>query len=351
MHYILGKINRNIFLKSFNISYKNGYKLLPPRYVVWDCTRKCNLKCMHCGAAKEIYRKELSEEQIKRIIDELADLKVRMFAATGGEPLTRPDLLNVLKYASEKNIKTGIATNGFVVTEKVAEEIKKSGVVSVQVSLDGIEEIHNNIRGNDSSFKNAVNAIIFLKKMDIKMVAVSTMIFPFTIKSLDKLKDLLINLGVSYWKFSTIMPIGRASEKKDLILTKKNFKELFSFIIANKKEINIEMGENLSFLAHFDSKIRKEPIICPVGFTACCIGVDGNIRGCPEQPDTEKFREGSVLEQSFSHIWQNGFKKYRSREILKEDKKCFICKNKNDCFGGCWVMREKEMNCINDLIY
>ena len=67
-------------------------------------------------------------------------------------------------------------------------------------------------------------------------------------------------------------------------------------------------------------------------------------------PDVKKFREGSILEKSFIDIWNNGFKKYRNREVIKTDKKCINCKNKEDCYGGCWVMREGNIQCIYDLL-
>ena len=106
----------------------------------------------------------------------------------------------------------------------------------------------------------------------------------------------------------------------------------------------------MPFLAEYETKIRKSPLVCPVGFTACCIGVDGYVRGCPEMPDIEKFREGSILEKPFLEIWKEEFGRYRNREIIKTDKKCADCKNKQDCYGGCWVMREGDIQCIYDLL-
>ncbi|MFH1376133.1 MAG: SPASM domain-containing protein [Candidatus Woesearchaeota archaeon] len=157
-----------------------------------------------------------------------------------------------------------------------------------------------------------------------------------------------MELGVKNWRICVVMPIGRAD--KDLILSSKQLVELFEFVSSNKDNLKIQIGENLPFLAEYETKIRDSPLICPVGFTACCIGTDGNVRGCPEMPDVKKFREGSILEKSFIDIWNNGFKKYRNREVIKTDKKCINCKNKEDCYGGCWVMREGNIQCIYDLL-
>ncbi len=348
IRYNLSKLRNRFFFNDFNYYLKKG-KVFPPYYVLWDCSRKCNLHCAHCGAVKEKYDKELTTEQIKGLIDQLARIKLRFFAATGGEPLLRKDILEVMKYATDKGINTGLATNGFFIDEKKAKEIKEAGILSIQISLDGTENTHNKIRCNDLSFQNANKAIKLLLEQKIKMVSVATTVTPMNINDLKELKKILIDLGVKTWRICIIMPIGR-SERKQLLLDPKQLRELFEFVLSNKEDIKIQIGENLPFLAEYETKIRKSPLVCPVGFTACCIGVDGNVRGCPEMPDTEKFREGSVLEKPFIDIWRDGFKRYRNREAIKTDKKCVDCKNREDCFGGCFVMKEGDIQCIYDLL-
>ena len=307
------------------------------------------MNCIHCGATKERYSKELTTEEIKKVIDELAHIRVRFFAVTGGEPLLRRDLLEVLEYASKKGIKTGIATNGFLINEEMAHKIGNIKVSSVQISLDGTESTHNEIRQNKESFQRVVNAIRLLKKEKIPILSVATTITPLNINDLASLKNILINLGIKLWRIGIIMPIGRA-EGNNLLLTAKQLKNLLNFVTNNKDKIEIKIAENLPFLGDFEKKIRKEPLVCPVGFMACCIGVDGHIRGCPEQQDTEENREGSILEKTFLEIWKNGFKRYRNREIINKDEKCLNCKKKLECYGGCWVMRSNKTNCIYDLL-
>jgi len=323
--------------------------VIPPSYVLWDWKRICNLNCKHCGAVKERYKNELSTKDIKGLIDQLAKINTRFFAATGGEPFMRKDILEVMTYASKKGLKTGLATNGYFIDEKKAEEIKKSGISSIQVSLDGLEKTHNKIRGNNLSFQRAINTIIYLIKQKIRLVSVSTTVTPINFKEMPELKKLLLKIGVKTWRICIIMPIGRA-EKKELLLNPDQINKLLKFISLNKEKIKILVGENLPFLAEYEEKIRNSPLTCPVGFTACCIGVDGNVRGCPEMPDVKKFREGSILETPFLEIWKKGFKRYRIREAITKDKKCISCKDKEKCYGGCWVMREGNIQCIHDLL-
>lgn len=346
--YRFNKLRDNFFYTEFNYQLRRG-KIFPPFMVAWDCSRKCNLHCAHCGAIKEQYDKELTTEQVKELINQIAVMKVRFFGATGGEPLLREDLIEVLGYAAKKGIKTGFATNGFFLDKKTAKKIKEAGISSIQVSLDGTEEIHNKIRGNNLSFKRAIKGIKNLQDEDIKIVSVATTLTPMNFENLRELKKLLLDLKVKRWRLCIIMPIGRA-DKNNLKLNPKQIRELLEFIASNKNNIKIQVGENLPFLAEYEKKIRNAPLVCPVGFTACCIGVNGNVRGCPEMPDKKEFIEGNILEKPFSDIWKNGFKKYRKREILISDKKCSMCKDKEKCYGGCWVMREGGTHCIYNLL-
>jgi len=346
--YNVCKLRDNIFFNNFKYYLTKG-KVYPPYYVLWDCSRNCNLNCVHCGASKEKYEKELTTAEIKDLIDELAKIKVGFFAATGGEPLLRRDLLEVMDYASKRGIKTGFATNGYFIDEKKAEEIKKVGISSIQISLDGSEKTHNQIRGNPQSFQKAIRAIKLLQKQKIKIVSVATTVTPINFEEIPNLKKILLNLKVKLWRICIIMPIGRADKEK-LLLSPIQLKKLFSFVSSNKNNIKIQIGENLPFLANYEEKIRNAPLLCPVGFTACCIGVDGNVRGCPEMPDKEEFREGSILEKPFLDIWKNGFKRYRSRSAIKTDEKCISCKDKEKCYGGCWVMRQGNIQCIYDIL-
>ena len=346
--YKFNEFGDNWFYNDFMFAVKKG-KPFPPQTVSWDCSRRCNLNCIHCGATKEKYPKELSTQQIKKVIDQLSEEKVKFFGITGGEPLLRKDLIEILEYAFRKGIKTGISTNGYFIDKNISKKISNAGTYSIQISLDGNQKIHNYIRGNNQSFQKVIDAIKNLKKEKIKIISVATVVTPINLDYLEEIKEILLNLKVKYWRIIPIMPIGKGENEK-LKLNKTQLKQVLDFVKSNKNKLKIQIGENLPFLKNYEEKIRNSPLKCPVGFNTCCIGVDGHVRGCPEMPDTEKFREGNILESSFSEIWKKGFKKYRERIILKEDKRCSACKDKDKCFGGCWVMREGKNNCVHDLL-
>lgn len=346
LRYDFARLRTGFFLSGIRDRYVRQRRIPPPVLVVWDCSRRCNLHCAHCGASKEHYGRELTTEQISGLIDELARMRVRMLAATGGEPLLRKDLLEVLAYAHKRGLRTGIATNGFLIDDAAARRIREARVYSVQVSLDGLEGTHNAIRNHADSFSRAVRGIERLIRQRIPMVSVATTALPQNIHELAGMRRLLVDLGVKLWRLAVVMPIGRA-EAAGIALDGRQLASLLEFVRdSNREGLRTYIGENLTFLGEWEKRVRDEPLICPIGFTACCIGVDGHVRGCPEQPDTAENREGSVLEVPFGQIWQRGFGRYRTGEVLVTDEDCSACEDNDSCRGGCWVMRENGSHCI-----
>lgn len=122
--------------------------------VVWNSTRTCNLRCVHCYTDSENkkYADELTTAEAMKLIDELADFGIPSLLFSGGEPFTRPDLFQLLEYAAKKNIRPVISTNGTLIDRSTAQRVKDSGVVYVGISLDGMEDINDTFRGVPGAF-------------------------------------------------------------------------------------------------------------------------------------------------------------------------------------------------------
>jgi radical SAM protein with 4Fe4S-binding SPASM domain len=348
--YELRRLGADFHASGISARARSGRRLPAPRYVLWDSTRRCNLKCSHCGAASEQYGHELTTAQVRALIDELAALRVDMFAVTGGEPLLRPDLLDLLDYAHHAGLKTGIATNGFLIDAGKALALQQASATSVQVSLDGLASTHSRVRGHPQAFDRALSAIGDLLGAGIPLVSAATTVTPQNLDELDGLRQLLDRSGVHLWRLGVVMPIGRARQA-DLTLQGDGLRSMLDFASRNSSQrLRILVTENLPFLGGWEKRLRGAPQTCPVGWTAACIGVTGQVRGCPEMPDATPFQEGSILERRFDEIWQNGFQRYRQRSILKDDPVCRTCLDADRCFGGCWVMRLGEKHCIHELL-
>ena len=129
--------------------------------VVWNSTRTCNLKCVHCYMDSDArkYKGELSTQEAKRFIDDLAEFKVPVLLFSGGEPLIRPDFFELAEYARDKGIRPTLSTNGTLITREVAKRIKDIGVGYVGISLDGLREVNDRFRGRPGAFQAAMQGI------------------------------------------------------------------------------------------------------------------------------------------------------------------------------------------------
>ncbi len=129
--------------------------------VVWNTTRRCNLRCRHCYAKAENreYEGELSTKEALAMIDDFASFGVPVLLFSGGEPILRKDLLKLAKYAADKGIRTVLSTNGTLITPKIAHEIRRAGISYVGVSLDGMEATNDKFRGVKGAFDDALEGI------------------------------------------------------------------------------------------------------------------------------------------------------------------------------------------------
>lgn len=129
--------------------------------VVWNCTKTCNLKCIHCYSSSDSkkYEGELTTIEAKKFIDDLADFNVPVILFSGGEPLVRADLLELASYAKEKGIRSTISTNGTLITPEMAQKFKDIGISYVGISLDGIGANNDRFRGQNGAFDKALQGI------------------------------------------------------------------------------------------------------------------------------------------------------------------------------------------------
>jgi radical SAM protein with 4Fe4S-binding SPASM domain len=346
--YILAVLRRRLFLKNFSLLSTEG-KIPPPAFVVWDATKRCNLNCIHCSS-QDRGLSELSLGQIKDILDELASIGVRRFQITGGEPLLRSDLCEILEYAAAKRISTSLATNGFLLDKARAEKLVSAGISSIQVSLHGPASVHNAIAQHRASFTRAVDSLRILRAIHGITVGVATTVMPLNLASLNELKALLLPLKIDYWSISSVLPAGKANDLPDLYLNPSQFRLLLEFIKNSRRHVSVEYAENFPYLGKYDRYVRRGPRMCPAGVLSCCIGVDGHVKGCPDQADSDIYREGDLITQRFSDIWQQGFQRYRQWQALETDIRCKTCTDREKCHGGCVIMREKRIHCYQDYL-
>jgi radical SAM protein with 4Fe4S-binding SPASM domain len=348
---LLERIKRRALVTGFTTMRRLG-KTPPPKTVIWECTLDCNMRCIHCGSGGEgSVRDELSTGEISGIVADLAHLGVVRFLATGGEPLLRPDLLDVLQEAKNRGLETGFSTNGSLVSEGNIGKIVRVAD-SIQVSVDGIGETHDSMRRARGSFEGAIHALRLLKEHRCTQACMTTIVTP---QNLSELEDLyrLAHKHADLWRVGTVMPIGRASSNGSLFLSNAQLTTLLDFMAGKAKDsFPVLIGENLGYLGNrYDGEIhRHDFFFCGIGFTSCCIGMDGRVRGCPELPPIQEFIAGSLRNGSFQELWEKGFESYRDEGCSHVPDECRECTDLELCRGGCQVMRLKGLHCTKKLV-
>ncbi|WNC68353.1 heme d1 biosynthesis radical SAM protein NirJ [Thalassotalea nanhaiensis] len=144
---------------------------MPGPVVIWNLIRRCNLQCKHCySTSLDIeFKDELSTEQIKATIDDLKVAQVPVLILSGGEPLLRPDIYEITAYAKAKGFYVALSTNGTLINEENIEKIKAADYQYVGISIDGLEEFHDEFRRQKGSFKTSMHALKLCKEAGIKV--------------------------------------------------------------------------------------------------------------------------------------------------------------------------------------
>lgn len=139
--------------------------------VVFNCTRTCNLKCVHCysGSENKKYLGELSTAEAKSFIDDLAEYGVPVLLFSGGEPLMRHDIFELIEYTTKKGLRAVLSTNGTLISKDVAQKLKRFNLSYVGISLDGLEKVNNKFRGNKKAFEMTLTGLRNCREAGIKV--------------------------------------------------------------------------------------------------------------------------------------------------------------------------------------
>jgi radical SAM protein with 4Fe4S-binding SPASM domain len=187
--------------------------------VVWNCTRRCNLNCVHCysSAGDKDTADILSTEQAKSFIHDLADFGVPVILFSGGEPLLRQDIFELAQFAGELGLRTALSTNGTLITESVTKKIKEAGFAEVGISLDGIGTKNDRFRGKKGAYEAALqgikNSVSSSLRISLRLTITSS-----NYMEIPAVFDLVEKEGIDRVCFYHLAYVGRASNlaKEDL---------------------------------------------------------------------------------------------------------------------------------------
>ncbi|MBN2488327.1 MAG: radical SAM protein, partial [Methanosarcinaceae archaeon] len=320
--------------------------LSSPLSVLWELTHECNLRCKHCliNAGKR-EQNELSLDEIKKIIDELAELKVFTITLGGGEPLLRKDFLGIVDYASQFNFGLKLSTNGILVDNDLLDRLKDTNVFSVQVSIDGFEQTHNAFRGNKKSFEKAVSALKMFSGAGYWTI-MSTAITRHNVNEIARLVELAVECGASSFKASPFIPVGNGKENfKDLAITPSDLKDLTKIMLQKKEKyegiIDLQIDGLFPWLSgpcsggRQNSQFVSSQVGCSAGTSEVVITPTGDVLPCPFLTD---FNAGNLRNNSLRGIWYNSeiFGNFRNLKSYKLEGICRDCEYvPHYCQGGC----------------
>ena len=342
------KPNRSLFSEA---AMQEKYPLYT---LLIEITKKCNAACDQCGSRCDIHSEELlSKEQI---LAALLDIKEKlgtytMLNITGGEPLLRRDLFEIMTAATAMGFDWGMVTNGSLITDETIEKMRRSGMKTITVSLDGLKETHDSLRHLPGSWEHILKALkklktaAFLDHLQVTFTANRRNVYEF-----EALYRLLDPIGLDSIRVSFMDPIGRALDNTDLLLTREEilyFTHLVNQI--NKKPLATKI---IWGCPHFlGNLLEHRKFFCFAGIYTASILANGDIFVCPNVERREELVQGNILTDSFGEVWKTRFTRFRERALPK---KCESCAHKTACRGDSYHTLEHEKNeplfCYRDFI-
>lgn len=323
----------------------------------WEATLRCNAFCEFCGSrCGEVSCNEISGEKIEKVFEDIADAYNPgsiMINVTGGEPILRKDLFEVMEKASDMGFPWGMVSNGSLIDKCIIQKLKQSGMKTISISLDGMEETHNRLRKIENGFQKTVQAIKDLKQAAfLNQIEVTTVVNHYNIEQLEEMYSMIKSFGIDSWRVAVADSIGRAKENQELLLGKREFQQYCTFLDRHRFDTELRIITSCShYLGKNDNKYRANPFSCETGKSVASILANGDIFVCPNVERRKELIQGNVQKDNFVEVWENKFEFFRS-ETRCQSKKCKTCKDWESCRGDSlhtWDFEKKEPSfCIKD---
>jgi radical SAM protein with 4Fe4S-binding SPASM domain len=317
-----------------------------PAHPVWEMTTACNLRCIHCHASGgKPAADELTTDEAKRLLDELAQVpEFRMMAFTGGEPLVRKDLFELLAYSQALGFTNTMATNATLIDDDVARRLRRFGLAIAAVSLDGFTaEQHDMVRGISGSFEAALEGMRALRRAGI-VLHINITVMEYNVEQLVDLMRLVDELGTGILLMYQLIPVGRGRDISQAALDEGANERLIRFMVEAQRTTQAIM-EPVAGPQYWPFLLQRAGIrnglllrLAETVFHGCSAGrgfvyvkPDGDVWPCP-------FIEmscGNVREAPFRHIWKNSpvFEDLRQHEIRLKGR-CGECEYRRLCGGS-----------------
>ncbi len=320
---------------------------LTPVHAVWELTLACDLKCQHCGSrAGKRRSEELTTDECLDLVRQLARMGTREVTLIGGEAYLRRDWLEIIREIREQGMDCTLQSGGLHLTEDRIKSAVEAGLQALGISIDGLEAVHDRLRGVKGSFKAAFNALECVKKYGIT-ASVNTQITSLVIPQLRKLMDRFIAAGAKNWQVQLTVAMGRAADHPELLLQPYELLELMPLLADLYQEgadrgLLLQPGNNIGYFGPYEALWRGSGddsiywTSCNAGENTLGIEADGTIKGCPSLP-TSAYAGGNIRDLSLHNIWWKTDELSINRARTSEDLWgfCRTCYYADVCKAGC----------------
>ena len=306
----------------------------PVKIVSWNTTNACNMYCAHCyreaGCKAE---EELSTAEAKKLLTEIARAGFKIMIFSGGEPLMRPDILELVKFAADLHLIPVFGTNGTLITLEMAKKLKEAGAKGMGISLDSLDrEKHNKFRAFPGAWEGAVQGMKNYREAGLPF-QIHTTVMDWNSHELEAMTDFAVEIGAKAHHFFFLVPTGRAKTIEEESLRAEQYEEVLTRIMKKQETVDIELKPTCApqFLRIADQLGVKSRFTrgCLAGLSYCIISPRGKVQPCAYL----NMELGDVRETPFDEIWEKN-EVLRDLRTLDYSGGCGACRYKGVC-GGC----------------
>jgi len=316
-----------------------------PAILAWEITRACNLNCVHCraSATEKADHDELTTDQGYELLRDLSKNTTRMVILSGGEPLMRNDVFDLARYGTSLGLRMTLGTNGSLVTDQIAKDIKSSGIVRVSVSLDGTtSDIHDSFRGMAGAFDMALRGIRMLRENNVP-VQVNTTVAAMNVFQMDMFPDFIKDLGAVAWHVFFLVPTGRGQGLEPAKI--HEYRNMLDGFYRVYKQADIECKATCApqfyrLLAENGDEVNTKGCLAGTGFGF--VSSQGIVQPCGYL----QIPCGDIRKTGIEHIWSHSETLQALRNTASLKGKCGECSYTGIC-GGC---RARAYEVLNDFM-
>jgi Y-X(10)_GDL-associated radical SAM protein len=318
-----------------------------PVHAVWEITLACDLKCHHCGSRAGKRRPdELTTDECLDLVRQLARMGTREVTLIGGEAYLRRDWLKIIREIRDQGMDCTMQSGGLNLTEARIKSAVDAGLQALGISVDGLREVHDKLRGVKGSFDAAFKALKAVQKFGISS-SVNTQISSLVIPQLRELMELFIDAGAKSWQVQLTVAMGRAADHPELLLQPYELLELMPLLAELYQEgadrgFLLLPGNNIGYFGPYESLWRGSGddrihwTSCNAGQNTLGIEADGTIKGCPSLP-TSPYAGGNIRDRNLKEIWwkTDELSLNRARTTAELWGFCGSCYYADVCKAGC----------------